>query len=194
MSISFHKRSTWNCKVHLCWLTQLLSLLQTLTNSLIQPSPMVQDSALLWTIVQKSKQESMSDSIWSLIQQSAIGPRWKSCYLSSWRTSHWVTVQNMIHFLVLDRTWLRKPYYMDGVKKLKLHKQNGLDTKKKQEVRKCSCEIYDFMSTSIWYEVREKRKPLDRLLPNWPMAAKSIVFEDSRGSAKKKGFIGKSRQ
>ena len=156
---------------------------------------MVQDSALLWTIVQKSKQESMSDSIWSLIQQSAIGPRWKSCYLSSWRTSHWVTVQNMIHFLVLDRTWLRKPYYMDGVKKLKLHKQNGLDTKKKQEVRKCSCEIYDFMSTSIWYEVREKRKPLDRLLPNWPMAAKSIVFEDSyQRIDKEKGFIGKSRQ
>ena len=99
----------------------------------------------------------MSDSIWSQIQQSAIGPRWKSCYLSSWRTSHWVTVQNMIHFLVLDRAWLRKPYYMDGVKKLKLHKQNGLDKEEARSKKMQSWDLWLHVDFNIIWGKREKK-------------------------------------
>lgn len=78
----------------------------------------------------------------------------------------------MIHFLVLDsRAWLGR---LHGVKKLKLHKQNDLDTKKKQRKIQGKIAAVRFMtavSTSLRYEVREKKESgsylLDRLTDRW---------------------------
>ena len=93
----------------------------------------------------------------------------------------------MIHFLVLDRAWLGR---LHGVKKLKLHKQNDLDTKKKPRKIQGKIAAVRFMTVyllQLRYEVREKKesgKPTRQT--DWPMAAnQSIVFEDSRGAKEK---------